>query len=67
MRLLFPHPEPLAVAEVVRHVVQPGDTLWLVSWRFGVPMATLTLANHLQPPYTLQVGQTLLVPMAVAF
>lgn len=66
-RLLIPHETPLAVAEVLRYVVQPGDTLWRIAWRFGVPMATLVLANHLQPPYALQVGQELLVPMAIAF
>lgn len=64
-RLLIPHPAPLAVAEVVRHTVQPGDTLWAIAWRYGVPMSILTLANHLTTPDLLRVGQVLLVPMAV--
>lgn len=65
-RLLIPHDAPLAVAEVVLHTVQPGDTLWSIGWRYGVPTAVIILANHLQPPYPLQVGQVLKVPMAVA-
>jgi LysM repeat protein len=66
-RLLIPHESPLALAEVARYPVQPGDTLSLIAWRYGVPMATLALANHLQPPYPLRVGQTVLVPMAIAY
>ena len=66
-RLLIPHPEPLAVAEVERYPVQRGDTLWSIQWRFGVPIQTIILANHLTPPYTLQVGQVLLIPMTTAF
>ncbi|MFZ5817708.1 MAG: LysM peptidoglycan-binding domain-containing protein [Bacillota bacterium] len=65
-RLLVPHPTPLAVAEVVRHAVQPGDTLWSVAWRYGVPTSVIILANRLEPPYPLQVGEVLLIPMAVA-
>lgn len=67
MRLLIPHPSPLAVAEVVRYPVQPGDTVWSIAWRFGVPMQTIMLANHITPPYTLQVGQEILVPMTTAY
>ena len=65
-RLLIPHEAPLAVAEVVLHTVVPGDTLWSVGWRYGVPTSVLILANRLQPPYPLRVGQVLKVPMAVA-
>lgn len=65
-RLLIPHESPLAVAEVVLHTVVPGDTLWAIGWRYGVPTSVLILANHLQPPYPLRVGEVIKVPMAVA-
>lgn len=63
-RVLVPHPYPLAVAEVRRHRVQPGDTLWRIAWRYGVPLEVLILANQLFPPYTIYPGRTILVPMA---
>lgn len=40
------------------YTVQPGDTFWELSQRFGVPVAALQAAN----PGTLQAGQALTVP-----
>ncbi len=65
-RLLIPHPSPLAVAEVVLHTVQPGDTVWAIGWRYGVPTSVIILANELTTPQALRVGETLRIPMAVA-
>lgn len=44
--------------------VQRGDTLYGISRRHGVPMKGIIEANGLQPPYTLHVGQTLVMPRA---
>lgn len=42
--------------------VQPGDTIYGISRRYGVPMKGIIQTNNLQPPYTLQVGQVLTMP-----
>jgi murein DD-endopeptidase MepM/ murein hydrolase activator NlpD len=44
------------------YVVQPGDTLWRVSQRFGVPVDTVKRANQLGDARTLAIGQRLWVP-----
>lgn len=42
--------------------VQSGDTLYGISRRYGVPMKGIIQTNNLQPPYTLHVGQALVMP-----
>lgn len=42
--------------------VQAGDTVYGVSRRLGVPLRTVIDANHLAPPFVLNVGQTLRIP-----
>jgi LysM repeat protein len=44
------------------YVVQPGDTLYSISRRFGTTVETLAALNGLAPPYTIKVGQTLTIP-----
>ncbi len=44
------------------YAVQPGDTLYAISRRSGIPVSTLASANGLTPPYALQVGQGLTLP-----
>ena len=39
--------------------VAPGDTVYGIARRFGVPIRTIIEANDLSPPYTLRVGQRL--------
>jgi murein DD-endopeptidase MepM/ murein hydrolase activator NlpD len=41
----------------------PGDTVYGVAQRFGVPVRTLIETNGLQPPYRLVAGQQLRVPV----
>ncbi|HUL04750.1 MAG TPA: peptidoglycan DD-metalloendopeptidase family protein [Candidatus Acidoferrum sp.] len=41
----------------------PGDTVYGVAQRFGVPVRTLIETNGLKPPYRLVAGQRLQVPM----
>ncbi len=43
-------------------VVRKGQTLYAVARAAGVPLRSLIDANHLQPPYHLHTGETLIVP-----
>ena len=45
-----------------RVTVQPGETLYAISRRSGVPVRSLIDANNLQPPYRVQAGQVLTLP-----
>ncbi|MBN1814446.1 MAG: LysM peptidoglycan-binding domain-containing protein [Anaerolineae bacterium] len=44
------------------YVVQPGDTLYSIAKRFGTTVETLAALNGLAPPYTIKVGQSLVIP-----
>jgi len=44
------------------YVVQPGDTLWRISQRFGVPVDSVKRANRLADERALAIGQRLWVP-----
>ncbi|MEQ8653341.1 MAG: peptidoglycan DD-metalloendopeptidase family protein [Kiloniellales bacterium] len=44
------------------YAVQPGDTLYAISRRSGIPVSTLADSNGLIAPYDLQVGQQLTLP-----
>ncbi|HXI85959.1 MAG TPA: M23 family metallopeptidase [Parvularculaceae bacterium] len=64
-----PAPEPVRIVAQQReatHIVQRGDTLYSISRSSGVPVATLAQANRLRAPYTLALGQRVLVPGAPA-
>lgn len=43
-------------------VVQRGDSVYAISRRYGVAMKDIIQANALRPPYTLHVGQRLVLP-----
>lgn len=53
------------VAVITIHVVQPGDTLWAIAQRQGVPLETLIAANALPDPNQLVVGQAIIIPSRV--
>lgn len=44
------------------HVVQVGETLFLISLRYGIPWPTIAQANEISSPYVIYVGQTLVIP-----
>lgn len=44
------------------YVVQQGDTLWELAQRYGVPMNEIVVANGLETPDQLVVGQALVIP-----
>jgi murein DD-endopeptidase MepM/ murein hydrolase activator NlpD len=43
-------------------IVQPGETLYGISRRYGVPLRSLIEANELQPPFNLVSGKRLTLP-----
>ncbi len=45
-----------------RHTVAAGDTLYALSVRYQIPLRPLIEANHLDAPFTLEVGQALTLP-----
>jgi LysM repeat protein len=53
---------PTAVPATTVYVVQPGDNLYRISLRFGVPMRTLVQANGIADPNRIYVGQRLIIP-----
>lgn len=40
-----------------QHVVQPGDTLYRIAWRYGRELEELAQANNIDPPYVIVPGQ----------
>ncbi len=48
------------------HVVQPGETLFRISLRYGVSVAALSAANGLLNPGQIRAGQVLAIPGAAA-
>jgi len=52
-----------AIAQTaMTHVVQPGDTLFRISLRYGIEMATLAEANQIGNMTRIFVGQELIIP-----
>ncbi|SEP60746.1 TolB protein [Virgibacillus subterraneus] len=47
------------------YTVRPGDTLYQIAIRWGIPVDSLIAANNIQPPYTIFIGQQLSVPPGV--
>lgn len=39
------------------HIVQPGETLYNIAWRYGRDYKELASANNIRSPYVLSVGQ----------
>ena len=54
------------VATPVSHLVSAGDTLFSIAFQYDVDYKTLALANGLNPPYTIFVGQQLQLKAAAA-
>ena len=56
--------EAAAVPAPVQVTVQPGQTLSGIGHAYHVPMHLIAEANHLAPPYRIEVGRTLIIPNA---
>ena len=48
---------------MIIHVVKPGETLWQISARYGVPVSSTISANGLPNPNQLLVGQSIIIPI----
>ena len=58
-----PTPTPIPpTGEVRRYVVKPGDTLFSISRRYGVPLFDLATYNNIYNVNLIYVGQVLLIP-----
>lgn len=60
-----PPPSPSPVRSAGRGgsvVVAPGDTLYSIARNNSVPVNELIAANGIQPPYSIRIGQTLVMP-----
>jgi len=58
------HATPVAAPVSSMRTVAMGETLFSISRSTGVPVQTIAAANRLQAPYTLRVGQQLVIPGA---
>lgn len=50
-----------AAGEEITYVVQEGDSIYSVAFEHGVPWTAVVEANDIEAPYTLEVGQTLII------
>jgi LysM repeat protein len=60
--LKIPTNAPPGPAPQFTHVVRPGETLFLISLRYGVAWPTIAEANNITSPYVIYVGQSLIIP-----
>ncbi|MCA9937285.1 MAG: LysM peptidoglycan-binding domain-containing protein, partial [Anaerolineales bacterium] len=44
------------------HKVEPGETLFLISLRYGVVWTTIAEKNNITAPYVIYPGQELVIP-----
>ena len=48
--------------EPTMYVVQPGDNLYRISLKFGVPIESIVAVNRIVNPWYIRAGQVLLIP-----
>ena len=53
---------PEAAGEETTYVVQEGDSIYSVAFENNIPWTTLVEANNISTPYTLELGQELIIP-----
>jgi LysM repeat protein len=55
-------PSPGQSPTPIYHVVQPGETLFLITQRYGVPLDQVIAANGIANPDRIEVGQVIIIP-----
>lgn len=60
--LLVPAGQPQPPADTQVYIVQRGDTLFSIAWRYGTTVAELARINNIANPWFIYVGQSLLIP-----
>ncbi len=58
--------DAVAVPGGRQHTVKPGETGIAIARAYGVPWSKVVAANHLKPPYTIEIGDKLLLPSVKA-
>ncbi len=58
----FSVPPPAWAEGPVQHRVQPGETLWAISARYGVSLDAIAAANGLADPNRIRAGDVLVIP-----
>ncbi len=58
--------DAVAVLGGRRHIVKAGETGIAIARAYGVPWSKVVAANHLKAPYTIEIGDMLLLPTAKA-
>lgn len=61
-QLKIPVNKPSPTQQSFVHTVQGGETLFIISLRYGVAWPAIAEANKLQSPYVIFPGQTLVIP-----
>ena len=56
---------PTPVSEIIRYVVQPGDSLFRLSLIYNVPIQKIAEANEIANIHRIFVGQVLNIPQPV--
>lgn len=54
---IAPSPTPA----IVTYIVQPGDTLWGIAYRFGISVESLAFINNIANPSLIYPGQVLII------
>jgi 3D (Asp-Asp-Asp) domain-containing protein len=57
---------PVAAPQPMSYSVNPGDSLYSLSTKFGVPVDTLMAENLIEDPHQLAIGQQLQIPAVEA-
>lgn len=60
--LLIPVAGPTPTPQPTIYIVQPGDTLGAIAWRFGTTVWGIAQANGIWNPNLIYIGQTLRIP-----
>ena len=58
----IPTDSPTPTPTPIVYVLKAGDSLWSISWEYGVSVEALQEANGITDPRTLQIGQELIIP-----
>ena len=54
--------QPQPPSDALVHVVQAGDTLFSIAWRYGTTVSELARLNNIANPWYIYVGQQLVIP-----
>jgi LysM repeat protein len=57
---------PSSISVAGTHVVQPGENLFRIALRYGVPVNLLAAVNNITDPRRIFVGQSLIIPSTTA-